>query len=75
MYKSNCKICGEEINVRRDTIVREGEDIIHSRCVGEKNMIHIIYCRNCDSGPTMLEEYEDRERVRCISCGVYLHDG
>ena len=75
MLKSNCKICGGRINICRDTVVIEGEDLVHSRCVGVKCMMHIIYCGNCDSGPIMLEELEDRERTRCQNCGVYMHDG
>ena len=75
MLKSNCKICGERINICRDTVVREGENLVHSRCVREKCMMHIIYCSNCDSGPVMLEELDDRERTRCQNCGVYMHDG
>ena len=75
MLKSKCKICGERINLCRDTVVREGENLVHSRCVGETSMMHIIYCNNCDSGAVMLEELEDRERTRCVNCGVYMHDG
>ena len=75
MLKSNCKICGGRINILRDTVVRDGEYLVHSRCVGEKCQMYIIYCGNCDSGPVMLEELEDRERTRCQNCGVYMHDG
>ena len=70
-----CKICGGMINVGRDTIVRDGDDLVHSSCMGEKSInLHIIYCANCDSGPVMLEYFEDRERTRCMDCGVYMHD-
>ena len=46
MLKSNCKICGGRINIGRDKVVREGEDLVHLRCVGEKCIMHVIYCGN-----------------------------
>ncbi len=68
-------MCGEIINLGRETIVIEGEDIFHSKCFGNNyNTIHLLYCGNCDNGPIMFEKIEDSKITKCINCGVYMYD-
>lgn len=75
MLNSNCYICGLKINIARDSIVLDGVNIMHSRCLGNNFNMHVVYCSNCDSPPVILEEIEDREITRCNNCGVLMHDG